>query len=73
MTDWTCQACNGPIVPLGVLGTREHGRCRLCGLNHSRPVAVDGDDVGPAQIDPEDLILRDEEGETFNNDWKPRP
>jgi hypothetical protein len=39
--DWICEACNGPLVSLGVLGRTEHARCRLCGLDHNRPVAVD--------------------------------
>lgn len=50
-TDWICEACNGPIIPLGQLGTREHGRCRLCALDHNRP----------AQLDPEEGDLTEEE------------
>lgn len=52
---WICEACNGPLELLGVLGAREHARCRLCGLDHNRPVAVDGEDVGPSEADSLDL------------------
>lgn len=34
--DWTCTHCSGPVMPLGVLGEREHGRCRNCGLDQNR-------------------------------------
>lgn len=51
MIDWICEACNGPLELLGVLGAREHARCRACGLDHNRPVAVDGEDVGPPEPD----------------------
>jgi hypothetical protein len=37
MSDWICEACNGPLVLIGVLGQREHARCRACGLDHNRP------------------------------------
>jgi rubredoxin len=35
---WMCEACNGPLVLIGVLGSREHARCRMCGLDHNRAV-----------------------------------
>ena len=30
-----CPACNGPASSLGALGSREHFRCRNCGLDFS--------------------------------------
>lgn len=78
--DWTCEACNGPLIPLGVLGRTEHARCRACGLDQSRPAQPDegSDEPDPNQealnplfqSDPEDQILADE---AFSNDMKPRP
>ena len=47
--DWACYCCGGPVVPMGALGNREHGRCRNCGADQSR------------FPNPEDQILRDEE------------
>lgn len=55
---WICQACNQNVESMGVLGLCEHGRCRGCGLMASRTGSV------PDPIDPEDQILRDEEGLT---------
>ena len=46
--DWTCYCCGGPVLPMGALGNRDHGRCRNCGADQSR-------------LNPEDQILRDEE------------
>ena len=31
-----CPTCGGPGVPLGVMGSREHLRCRNCGMGYSR-------------------------------------
>ena len=36
MSRWTCAYCSGPVTPLGVLGEREHGRCRNCGIDQNR-------------------------------------
>lgn len=33
---WECCVCSGPVVIMGVLGRREHGRCRNCGLDQHR-------------------------------------
>lgn len=49
--DWTCYVCGGPVLPMGHLGNRDHGRCRNCSADQSR-------------LNPEDQILRDEEGLT---------
>lgn len=27
----TCPTCWGPAIPMGILGTRAHFRCRNCG------------------------------------------
>lgn len=54
MTDWICEACNGPLVSLGVLGAREHGRCRFCALDHSRP-AQDPDE---GSDEPDAILTR---------------
>jgi hypothetical protein len=40
MDDWTCLACNGEVTSMGVLGNREHGRCRACGADQSRTVKI---------------------------------
>lgn len=34
--EWQCTLCHGPVMVLGTLGTREHGRCRNCGIDQSR-------------------------------------
>jgi hypothetical protein len=36
--EWVCPVCSGPVVPMGVLGNRQHGRCRNCGTNVNRKV-----------------------------------
>ncbi len=71
---WGCPACGHTVDPLGCLGTREHGRCRSCGLDSSRSLLIVVADPFPAsEVDPEDQLLLDEEGdEPFANDWKPR-
>lgn len=33
---WWCEACGGEVVSQGVLGRREHGCCRACGIAVSR-------------------------------------
>jgi hypothetical protein len=33
---WECGICMGEVVPMGALGSREHGRCRDCGMDQSR-------------------------------------
>jgi hypothetical protein len=74
---WMCPACGHTVDPLGVLGTTEHGRCRSCGLDSSRSTVPESVPLSipkpPDLVDPEDQILRDEEGEPFANDWKPQP
>jgi len=38
-SDWgDCALCGGPIYPMGVLGNREHGQCRHCGIEVSRDI-----------------------------------
>lgn len=36
--EWICPVCSGPVVTLGVFASREHGRCRNCGLVVNRKV-----------------------------------
>lgn len=43
--DWICEACNKPFAYTWVVGMVEHARC--CRIDRTRPVAVDGPDVGP--------------------------
>lgn len=33
---WGCLVCDGVVMSWGCLGNREHGRCRNCGMEHSR-------------------------------------
>lgn len=33
---WVCPSCGGPVVEMGTLGNRQHGRCRNCGIDVSR-------------------------------------
>ncbi len=35
MAGQICRVCDGPLMVLGVLGSRHHGRCRDCGLDQS--------------------------------------
>lgn len=35
-----CAMCGGPLQPLGQLGNRLHLRCRNCGIDCSRAVAI---------------------------------
>jgi len=37
-----CSVCGGELTSLGVLGRREHLRCRNCGMDSSREVHVGG-------------------------------
>jgi hypothetical protein len=46
MEDWICEACNGPLTSLGVLGATEHARCLACGLDHNRPAQILRDEEG---------------------------
>lgn len=39
----SCHLCDGPGSLLGVLGTREHFRCRNCGMDFSRAVRASED------------------------------
>lgn len=32
---YTCRACSGPLMVLGMLGNRTHLRCRNCGAEQS--------------------------------------
>jgi hypothetical protein len=32
-----CPACGGPLAPLGVLGNKQHSRCRDCGMQTDSP------------------------------------
>lgn len=46
-----CRICNGELEVLGVLGKRQHLRCRSCGLGSSVPAPDDDepdDDSRPA-------------------------
>lgn len=54
MSNWICRTCNQTVVAMGVLGQREHGRCRGCGIDQNRSAT-------PTLPDLEDQILRDEE------------
>lgn len=36
--DETCVECSGPLMELGMLGSRAHFRCRNCGLNQSKQI-----------------------------------
>lgn len=75
MEGWTCAFCSGPVMPLGVLGEREHGRCRNCGLDQNRgwsftpasrsyeeDLEVDGLHYDLAVKFHEDKLLEDEYG-----------
>lgn len=66
MEDWICETCNGPLESLGVLGGREHARCRACGLDHNRAVEPPDDDIIAKVREAR------EEDEAFANDMKGR-
>ena len=34
-----CALCDGPVMPIGVLGGRQHYRCRNCGMDFSREIS----------------------------------
>ena len=36
MENEECLECGGPAVPMGILGSRMHFRCRDCGAQQSR-------------------------------------
>lgn len=56
MNDDTCPGCDGPGIPLGVLGYTRHFRCQNCGLEFSIEVnpREKGDDDGIEYGDPRD-------------------
>lgn len=46
-----CNYCNGPLVRLGTLGTRDHVRCRSCGAYYSVDADNDADDFVDGQAE----------------------
>ena len=40
MTDYSCQTCSGPGIPLGWMGNRYWLRCRDCGIDYAVFVEV---------------------------------
>lgn len=33
---WSCNCCNGLVYSMGILGKKEWGRCRACGMDQWR-------------------------------------
>lgn len=50
-----CKVCKGVLELIGILGRREHVRCKACGLTDSRPVNVLRDESG-INLDAAELL-----------------
>lgn len=58
--DAICPVCHGQAVSLGVLGQREHFRCRGCGVDFSAEKIPDEDDYEAEQAWLRDSYIPDE-------------
>lgn len=52
MSEWECPLCGGPVESLGMLGNRQHGRCRNCGIDQSHRCTCDDHCEGPCPVHP---------------------
>jgi len=75
-----CPVCDGPSTTLGVLGYREHLRCRDCGFDFSRkaqppaeevPCAECGQDIPAEKVDAKNENQLCEDCDGFHNDQSP--
>ena len=48
---WSCACCKGLVYSMGILGKKEWGRCRACGMDQHRKVEeTDGLDQSNEQV-----------------------